>query len=50
MVDQVQIFVSSPHQATPLHMAAQRGRVGAEEYLILAGADVTIKDNRGVSE
>ena len=49
MVDQVQNLVSSPHQVTPLHSAAQGGHDGAVEYLIQAGADVNIKDD-GVSE
>ena len=50
MVDQVQNLVSSPHQETPLHWAAQGGHGGAVEYLIQAGADVNIKDDDGVSE
>ena len=43
-------LVSSPHQVTPLHRAAQGGHVGAVEYLIQAGADINIKDNGEVSE
>ena len=43
-------LVSSPHQEIPLHKAASRGHVGAVEYIIQAGADVTIKDDNGVSE
>ena len=35
---------------TPLHEAAEKGHVGAVDYLIQAGADVNIKDNGGVSE
>ena len=42
-------LVSSPHQRTPLHLAAGGGHVGAVEYLIQAGANVNIKDD-GVSE
>ena len=41
---------SSSHQMTPLHRAAGRDHVGAVEYLLQAGVDVTIKDNGGVSE
>ena len=43
-------LVSSPHQKTPLHEAAEGGHVGALEYLIQAGADFNIKDNYGVSD
>ena len=43
-------LVSSPQQATPVHEAAREGHVRALEYLIQAGADVTIKDNYGVSD
>ena len=43
-------LVSSPKQDTPLHQAAREGHVRAVEYLIQAGADVTIKDNYGVSD
>ena len=35
---------------TPLHEAATGGHGGVVEYLIQAGADVTIKDVNGVSE
>ena len=43
-------MVPSPHQYTPLHWAAEVGHGGAVELLLQAGADVNIKDNRGVSE
>ena len=43
-------FISSPHQVTPLHKAARRGHVSTVEYLIQEGADISIKDNHGVSE
>ena len=43
-------LVSSPHQRTPLHNAAEGGHVHTVEYLIQAGADVSIQDNNGVSE
>ena len=43
-------LVSFPHQETPLHEAAEGGHVGVLEYLIQAGADVTIKDDDGVSD
>ena len=42
-------LVSSPHQETPLHIAASGGHVCAVEYIIQAGADVNVKDDRGVS-
>ena len=43
-------LVSSPHQSTPLHWAAEEGHGGAVELLLQAGADINIKDNIGVSE
>ena len=50
MVDQFQIWFLLPIRWTPLHWAAGGGHVGAVEYLLQAGADVTIKDVDGVSE
>ena len=43
MVDQVQIFVFSPHQETPLHRAAG-GALAAFEVTLRFG-DVSIKDD-----
>ena len=40
----------SPHQWTPLHSAAFNNRVDVMQYLIGVGADLSIKDNSGVSE
>ena len=42
--------VSSPHQRTPLHNAAEEGHADSVELLIQAGAVVNIKDYDGVSE
>ena len=41
-------LVSSPQQETPLHWAATGGHKDIVKYIIQAGADVNIKDNRGV--
>ena len=43
-------LVSSPQQETPLHWAATGGHKDIVKYIIQAGADVNIKDNRGVSK
>ena len=40
----------SPHQDTPLHMAADSGRTDAIQYLIDKGAGINIKNEDGVSE
>ena len=38
-----------PHQQTPLHLAAKRGRFeNTLKYLIARGADINIKDIDGV--
>ena len=44
------MFVLSPHQMTPLHWAADGGRVDTVKYLIEKGAEVNSKDDDGVSE
>ena len=36
-------------QQTPLHVAASHGHCNIVEYLVQQGADVSIKDNNGVS-
>ena len=48
MVDHVQLY--SPHQKTPLHLAAGKGHVDIVRYLVDKGADLNIKDTFGVSE
>ena len=42
------LFLSSC-QITPLHVAAEGGRVGTVESLVAKGADINIKDDKGVS-
>ena len=44
------IFVLSPHQATPLHWAADGGHVNTVKCLVERGAAVNSKDGVGVSE
>ena len=39
----------SMYQRTPLHTAAGAGYRYTVEYLVKKGADITIKDNKGVS-
>ena len=36
------------HQMTPLHLAAESGRIKMVNYLVEQGADVNIQDNNGV--
>ena len=40
--------VSSLHQITPLHVAAERGHRRIVEYLADKGADIDIQDKNGV--
>jgi len=40
----------SPHQDTPLHLAAFDGHTDIVQCLIGKGAGINIKDNDGVSE
>ena len=43
-------LVPSPHQWTPLHLAARAGNEGTIQLLIEKGADINFKDNDGVRE
>ena len=40
--------LSSLHQITPLHVAAERGHPRIVEYLVDKGADIDIQDKNGV--
>ena len=40
----------SPHQDTPLHVAAHRGHTETVQYLIGKGAEINIRNKYGVSE
>ena len=40
----------SPHQKTPLHLAAEGGHAGTAQLLVEKGADINVKDNDGVCE
>ena len=42
-------FVST-HQDTPLHLAAEEGHAGTAQVLVEKGADINIKNSRGVRE
>jgi len=43
-------FVSFFYQWTPLHVAASKGRDYTVENLVKKGADMNVKDKKGVSE
>ena len=43
------IEVCSPHQETPLHKAAYHGQEDTVRCLVDKGADVNIKNGKGVS-
>ena len=43
-------FVTFSYQQTPLHVAARKGRDYSVECLVKKGADMNIKDKKGVSE
>ena len=50
MVDYNEICLfHSPHQDTPLHLAAFNGFTDTVQCLIEKGAEINIKDNSGVS-
>ena len=38
-------FINSPHQYTPLHLAAEGGHVDTVRYLVDKGADLNIKND-----
>ena len=40
----------SPHQDTPLHMAALSGHTETVQYLVGKGAGINIRNEDGVSE
>ena len=40
----------SPHQGTPLHLAAEEGHADAVQCLVDNGADINIKDINGVGQ
>ena len=42
-------FVTFSSQQTPLHVAASKGRDYTVEYLVKKGANMNIKDKKGVS-
>ena len=42
-------FVTFSYQQTPLHVAASKGRDYTVECLVKKGADMNIKDKKGVS-
>ena len=43
-------FVTFSYQQTPLHVAASKGCDYTVEMLVKKGADMNIKDKKGVSE
>ena len=43
-------FVTFSYQQTPLHVAASKGYDNTVEWLVKEGADMDIKDKKGVSE
>ena len=43
-------FVTFSYQRTPLHVAASKGRDYTVKCLVKKGADMDIKDNKGVCE
>ena len=43
-------FVTFSYQRTPLHAAASKGHDYTVEMLVKKGADMYIKDKKGVSE
>ena len=44
------ILFTSPHQDTPLHLAAKGGHLDTVKYLVEKGANIHCKDGDGVSE
>ena len=47
--DATKICFAFLYQQTPLHIAARQGYVKTVECLVEKGADISIKDNNGVS-
>ena len=43
-------FITFSYQQTPLHVAASKGRDYTVKMLVKEGADMNIKDKKGVSE
>ena len=43
-------YIYSPHQYTPLHLAAEGGHVDIVRYLVEQGTDINITSIYGVSE
>ena len=44
----VNTLVSSPHQWTPLHVAAEEGYIDVVKYLVVKQADIHVKAYNGV--
>ena len=44
------LFIYSPHQFTPLHIAAKAGHVDTVRCLVDKGANINIKDGNKVRE
>ena len=43
-------FITSPHQKTPLHLAAEGGHMDTVTCLVEKGANINIKDKDEASE
>lgn len=43
-------FMNCSYQVTPLYVAASGGHVDTVRFLVDKGADINVKDDRGVSE
>ena len=49
ITDDLLFSTSFSHQMTPLHLAAETGRIKILRYFIDQGADINIQDDNGVS-